>query len=434
MLKPFVKWAGGKKQILAPILEKINDSKKYGNRDDFTFIEPFVGGGVTFLALQHNNVIINDLNRELMITYKVIRNNPEELKSRLDEMYKCFQANEDDYYYAIRNLDRDETYKSMSDLEIASRMIFLNKTCFNGLYRVNSEGFFNTPKGKGKRIGLYDERNINALSKYLKTIPEQNIMNGSYKCAMRKAVIGDIVYIDPPYDYTENDGFTKYQKEGFSFEDLKELKKECDDCLDREAFVVISNNDTKKVRETFRPDEEHHYTFYVIDKLDTKRLINCKSSLRNTGKEIIIWGIPCKFAQVKDVTKLISYITIKNSSDIKNPEVLKKRFKVTKARTFEILASLQYFGFVDFDGNFSEKAQIIRKTKKTKRNCAMKNYILEIHLFNKVYNHDMLDTGNKYTIEEISFFVKEEKPQTKDKIALKRARIIRDIIDWCLAN
>lgn len=434
MLKPFVKWAGGKKQILTPILEKINDSKKYGNRDDFTFIEPFVGGGVTFLALRHKNVIINDLNRELMTAYKVIRNNPEELKSRLDEMYHCFQVNEDEYYYAIRNLDRDESYKSMSDLDIASRMIFLNKTCFNGLYRVNSEGYFNTPRGKGKRISFYDKRNINALSEYFQTIHEDNIMNGSYKCAMRRAVIGDIVYVDPPYDYTENDGFTKYQKEGFAFEDLKELKKECDDCLDREAFVVVSNNDTKKVRETFRSDEEHHYTFYVIDNLDTKRVINCKPSLRNTGKEIIIWGIPCKFAQVKDITKLINYITIKNPSNIKNSDVLLKRFKVTKTRLFEILVTLQYFGFVDFDGNFTGKANNIRKTRKTKRNCVVKNYICEIPLFDRVYNHDILDTENKYTIEEISSFIKEEKPSIKDKIALKRAKITRDIIDWCLAN
>ena len=349
-------------------------------------------------------------------------------------MFAEFKISEEEYYYQIRNIDRLDAYKEISLVDMAARMIFLNKTCFNGLYRVNSEGFFNTPKGRGKRMNLYDRSNIIAISKYLNNIPEENIMNGSYKLAMRRAVIGDIVYIDPPYDYIEDDGFTKYQKEGFSFEDLRELKAECDSCLDREAFVVISNNDTKKVRETFRSDKEHHYSFYSIEKLDTKRLINCKVGQRNTGKEIIIWGIPCKFAQVKDVGKLLEYLAIKNPEDITNHEALLRRFNVTKTRTLEVLATLQYFGLVDYDGRFTDKAQMIRKTPKAKRNSALRKSICETPLFKEVYFHDIANVEEKLSVEDIASIIKTEKSSIKEKIAIKRARIVRDIIDWCLAN
>ena len=433
-MKPFVKWAGGKKQILPLILEKIGGCISSTNKKDYYFIEPFVGGGVVFITLKNSRTIINDLNKELITAYRVIRNNPQELMNRLDIMYYEFSLRGEEYYKLIRSEDKEEGYQSFDDLHIASRMIFLNKTCFNGLYRVNSEGYFNTPMGRNKTRAFYDRKNIEALSRYLKAIPEDNIMNGSYKVAMQRASIGDIVYVDPPYDYTENDGFTKYQKEGFSLEDLKELKDECDKVLDSEAFVIISNNDTKAVRKAFENDSKHNYSFYYIEKLDTKRIINCKGNLRNTGKEILIVGVPCSFPQAKDITKLLEYVRIRNEKDIKNDDYLLNRFKVTKLRMTQVLSTLQYFDIIDNNNGFTSKGKILRKCSKKTINREMRNVILEKPIFRAVYEHDECDTSNKMTIHEISNVIKQECPKIRDGIANKRAKLVRDIIDWCLAN
>lgn len=433
-MKPFVKWAGGKKQILPLILDKINGCLSSTNKKDYVFIEPFVGGGVVFIALKNSRVIINDLNKELIIAYRVIRDNPEELMKRLDTMYLEFQLRGEEYYKLIRNEDRKEGYHSFDALHVASRMIFLNKTCFNGLYRVNSEGYFNTPMGRNKTKAFYDEKNIRDLSRFLKTIPEENIMNGSYKNAMRRASIGDIVYADPPYDYTENDGFTKYQKEGFSLEDLKELKEECDNVLDSEAFVIISNNDTRAVREAFKNDSKHNYSFYYIEKLDTKRIINCKGNLRNTGKEILIVGIPCSFPQVKDIAKVLEYVRVKKESYIKKEEYLLKRFKVTKLRMTKILSTLQYFEIIDNNNGFTSKGCKLRRCDRKSLGREMRNIILEKTLFKKVFDNDTNDTANKLDIQGITKLIKLDCPKIKDGIALKRAKIVREIVDWCLAN
>lgn len=433
-MKPFVKWAGGKKQILPLILEKINGCISSSNKKDYVFIEPFVGGGVVFISLKNSRVIINDLNKELMTAYRVIRDNPEALMESLDSMYEIFLEKGEKYYKEVRSEDKAIDYPQYDDLRIASRMIFLNKTCFNGLYRVNSEGYFNTPMGKNKTKAFYNRQNILSLSKFLKTIPENNIMNGSYKAAMRRASVGDIVYVDPPYDYTESDGFTRYQKEGFTLEDLLELKEECDRVLDAEASVIISNNDTKSVREAFKNDLKHTYSFYYIEKLDTKRIINCKGNLRNTGKEIIIVGIPCSFPQVKDITKLLEYIRIRNEKDIKDEDKLLKRFKVTKLRMTQILSTLRYFDIINNKNEFTDKGILLRKCQKKFLNREMKNVILSKPIFSKVYDHDVLDTANKMTKNNISLIIKESTVNMKDGIAYKRASFVRDIVDWCLAN
>lgn len=433
-MKPFVKWAGGKKQILDLILAKIKEQITSFNKKDYVFIEPFVGGGVVFISLKNNRTIINDLNRELITAYRVIRNNPEDLMRKLDEMFSLFQENKEEYYKEIRAQDRDEHYRDFNDMQIASRLIFLNKTCFNGLYRVNSEGYFNTPMGRNRISSFYDRKNILALSKFLKTIPEENIMNGSYVKAMERAEIGDILYIDPPYDYKENDGFTKYQKEGFTLEDLIELRNECDKALDEEASVIISNNDTKAVREAFKNDLKHSYSFYYIEELNTKRLINCKGNLRNTGKEILIVGIPCAFPQIKDVTKLASYIRIKNKNDIKNIERLQKRFNVTKIRVTQVLSTLRYFEIIDNEGNFTDTGNYLRKVEKRRLNSSLKNTILKKEIFWDVYALDVQDTSEKADTLEIVEIIKKYRPKMKDNIAIKRARYIRAIVDWCLAN
>lgn len=433
-MKPFVKWAGGKRQILPLILGKIKGCLSSSNKNEYTFIEPFVGGGVVFISLKHDKVIINDLNKELMTTYRVIRNQPQELIRQLDIMYEDFSLDRDNYYKKVRNQDREQGYQNLDDLHIASRMIFLNKTCFNGLYRVNSEGHFNTPIGRNKTRAFYDKKNIEQLSRYFKAIPEENIMTGSYKYAIRRAGVGDIVYIDPPYDYVENDGFTKYQKEGFSLEDLLELRKECDDALDSEAFVIISNNDTKAVRKAFIDDSKHVYSFYYVEELNTKRMINCKGHLRNTGKEILIVGVPCGFPQVKDVTKLLKYVRIKGECNISNIDYLKRRFKVTNNRVSQIISTLRYFEIINSNNLFTTDGKTLRTCSKSNLNHEMKSIILKKEIFRKVYDNDLIDTSDKMTLECIADLIKTKSKNISNGLALKRARLVREIVDWCLAN
>jgi len=432
-MKPFVKWAGGKKQLLPFIQKKIQDST-YLNKKNFTLIEPFVGGGVVFLSQKHKKVIINDLNSELMVSYRVIRNNPEVLMKKLDDMYENFLNDKENYYLKIRAQDREDNYSTTSDENIAARFIFLNKTCFNGLYRVNSEGFFNTPMGRNKLKQLYDKKNINALSNYLKKIPETNILNGSYKNAMKKASVGDVVYVDPPYAYEEHDGFTKYQKEGFSLDDLKELKDECDRCLANEAYVIISNNDTKEVRAVFDNGLNFNYSFYYVDKIDSKRMINCRGHLRNTGKEIIIWGTPRAFPKISDISKLIEYLRIRDIQKLKNENSLSSHFEVSRLRVSLVLESLQYFGLIDILGNLTDKGILIRKTSNKDKNNIMKKIILEKELFQEIYHlHNELDNQKK-PIKSIFELLLLSNPKLSHDEVKKRAKIVKNIMDWCLTN
>ena len=341
---------------------------------------------------------------------------------------------DENYYGEIRSYDREPDYKNWPDVDVAARMIFLNKTCFNGLYRVNSEGYFNTPMGRNKTINLYEKNNILMLSEFFKRIPEENFMNGSYKLAMDRAKMCDILYIDPPYDYTENDGFTKYQKEGFSLDDLLELKVKCDECLDKEAVVIISNNDTKKVRAAFKNDEKHNYSFYYIEELDTKRMINCKGDKRNTGKEILIVGVPRAFPKVESVDKLIEYIRLKNSDSIADEQYLMKRFKRSRKTVNQMLDTMQYFGIINNEKVFTKLGEKLRKTSRNKINREVRNVILTKQIFKGVFEHDKKDTSNKMLNHEIYNLLKISKPDMPDGIANKRAKSVRVIVDWCLAN
>ena len=227
-MHPVLKWAGGKRQIKDFIL---NEIKQYWDEDK-TYYEPFFGGGAIFFELQPKNAVINDLNKELMNVYETIKESPNKLISKLEEHKK---HNEDEeYYYQIRELDRKSEFSKKSKVFKAARTIFLNKTCYNGLYRVNSQSQFNTPKGKYINPSIFDESNILEISKYLK---ENNIAikKGDYKKSFESAQEGDLIYFDPPYDYeVENSGFTGYTKSGFSRKNLQELKLQCD------MFALIS--------------------------------------------------------------------------------------------------------------------------------------------------------------------------------------------------
>ena len=276
-MKPVIKWVGGKTQLLKELKEIIIPVLK----EDSYYYEPFCGGAALALDLEHKNTILNDLNSELINMYRVIKHKPEELIAEL----KCFQNSHNaEFYYHIRNLDRTDALSKISDVAKAARTIYLNKTCFNGLYRVNSKGQFNSPIGRtssGKTPDIVQEDLIREMSKFLKTV---QFHNGDYKDCLATAKAGDVVFFDPPYDQDESissEGFVGYQKEGWTRKDLEELKTVCDELSIKGVKVVLTNNDTEFVRKLF--------TGYNFREVEVKRSINRDGNKRK-GKELIIYN------------------------------------------------------------------------------------------------------------------------------------------------
>lgn len=278
-MKPFLKWAGGKRQLLPYIKNYINENALDGVR----FYEPFIGGGSLFFHLQHGNSVINDFNGEIVNCYKVIKRAPH----KLIEQLKIHENNHSkEYFYQIRSLDRNGKLEKMSDIEKAARTIYLNRTCYNGLYRVNRLGQFNTPIGRYVNPLICDEENILEISRFLKR-NRTIIRCCDFVEAVNDANDGDWVYFDPPYDY-ENSGFVGYVKEGFSHADLLRLKLTCDELIARGCQVLLSNNDTKFVRETFSSD--NYEIVYETKIIKANRNINSKASKREKVDEVLIHG------------------------------------------------------------------------------------------------------------------------------------------------
>lgn len=276
-MKPVIKWVGGKQSVMVHFEDLIKNNLKPSS----TFYEPFAGGLAVTLALEHPNTVVNDLNSELINMYKVIRDNPEELIAEL----KCFQnSHNNEFYYHVRNLDRTDMLSRMSDVIKAARTIYLNKTCFNGLYRVNSKGYFNSPIGRtssGKTPDIVQEELIREMSRFLKSV---QFHNGNYKECLAGATAGDVVFLDPPYDTDEaikSEGFVGYQKEGWTRKDLEELKMICDELSIRGCKIILTNNDTEFVRELFKD--------YNFREIEVKRSINRDGNKRK-GKELVIYN------------------------------------------------------------------------------------------------------------------------------------------------
>lgn len=278
MMEPVLKWAGGKRQIL----EELHTVIPIEILKDHTLYEPFVGGGSVFLSYEHNKVVINDSNKELINTYRQIKNHPAELILLLEQ----HEANHNkEYYYYIRNLERTPEYKKMSAVEKAGRTIYLNRTCFNGLYRVNREGYFNVPIGNYKHPQIVREKQINEMSAYLKR-NKVVFRIGDFTDSVSDAQPGDVVYCDPPYDYEDDgkEGFVRYTAEQFTKNDLVRLGKMCNELVELGCHVIISNNDTIDVRNVFSED------FYKFIEIKGRRMINNTSKKRNGVKEVIIYG------------------------------------------------------------------------------------------------------------------------------------------------
>lgn len=257
--KPFVKWAGGKRQLIDIL--RGNYPAEY-NR----YIEPFVGGGAMLFDLCPNTAIISDINPDLINAYRVIRDKVDQV---IDSLKR--HKNEADYFYRIRAVQPFE----LSDVERASRFIFLNKTCFNGLYRENRKGQFNTPFGKYKNPNILDEANLTAIHGYLnKNTIEINCHD--YKKVHSTAQKGDFVYLDPPYvPLTPTANFSSYTKQGFTLQDQEDLAALFKELSHKGVKAMLSNSNTEIVRELYRG--------FDIKTVSAKRAINCKGGSR--GKE-----------------------------------------------------------------------------------------------------------------------------------------------------
>ena len=230
---PFVKWAGGKRQLIPQIRERMPE--KYNN-----YYEPFVGGGAVLFELQPANALINDINKALINTYNIICNEADaflEAVNRLDEeMWEDGKK----YYYSVREHYNDKLMKSEYDVELAALFVFINKHCFNGLYRVNGKGLFNVPYNNSRRTSA-DENVIREVSKYLKGV---KIINGDFEEACKDAKKGDFVFIDSPYAPLNPTSFESYTKEGFDIESHKRVAKLYDELTARGCYCMLTNHNT----------------------------------------------------------------------------------------------------------------------------------------------------------------------------------------------
>ncbi|MDC7127285.1 MAG: DNA adenine methylase [Spirochaetales bacterium] len=272
-LTPVVKWVGGKRQLLSDIVELL---PKELLEEKLMYYEPFIGGGALFFHLKPSKAIINDNNSELINLYKVIKQNPSELIEDLKR-----HKNEENYFYEIRAIDRDEiAYSKLSDVEKASRLLYLNKTCYNGLYRVNSLGQFNTPFGKYNKPNIVNEKLINEIHNYL-SISDIKITNKDFEMSLNNIEADSFVYFDPPYDpLSSSSNFTAYTKDGFSKQEQIRLRDLCIR-LDRMGVkFLISNSDTDFICEL--------YSCFNITKTFASRAVNSKAAGRGTVSEVLV--------------------------------------------------------------------------------------------------------------------------------------------------
>lgn len=269
---PFVKWAGGKRQIMNHLLE--HKPKKFKH-----YYEPFVGGGALLLELAPIHATINDSNKELIYVYKCLRN--KRLFKKFYEVCKEHEVNHsEEYYYLVRDMDKKKTaYAKLPMYVKAARCVYLNKACFNGLYRVNGKGQFNVPSGKYEKIKCFDEENIQALHKYFhKRKPV--ILNKDFAEAVKTAKAGDFVYFDPPYDVVGEQSFTSYTTGGFDKKEQARLRDVFKELSDRGVFVMASNANTEYVQELYKD-----FNIHVIN---ARRSINSKGDGRGKVEEVII--------------------------------------------------------------------------------------------------------------------------------------------------
>lgn len=270
--KPFLKWAGGKTRLL-PVLRIFLARHKF-----LRYYEPFLGGAALFFDIGPKTAVLNDRNPELIFCYEIVRDQPEELFRTLKRM----PVNEKEFY-RIRSVDPE----GLPPVERAARFIYLNKTCFNGLYRVNKQGKFNTPYGGNDKVSLADQDNLHRASRILRTV---RLMSDDYSSAVKEADKDDFVYLDPPYlpvgKYAD---FKRYTKETFFEDEHRKLAETFRELSDRGCLVLLSNSYHDKIPKL--------YSSFYQEEVKMPRFINCKGEGRGRVRELLVSNRPLELTQ-----------------------------------------------------------------------------------------------------------------------------------------
>ncbi len=276
--KPFVKWVGGKRQLLKQFRKlELYPPDGFDVREN-TYFEPFIGGGAVFLDLLPINAVLSDMNFELVTTYNVVKNNLEDLIKKL-KIHK--KNNTKDYFLKIRA----QNPKRLKEVSVAARFIFLNKTCFNGMYRVNKKGGFNVPYGKYTNPNIVDEENLKKISKVLQSV---EIKHQDYKKTVENAKKGDFIYFDPPYaPLNPTSSFTAYTKDGFGEQQQIELRDLFFELHKKGCFVMLSNSNSEFINKIYKELVKKDKKI-KITKVGANRMINSKASGRGKIKEVLV--------------------------------------------------------------------------------------------------------------------------------------------------
>lgn len=269
--KPFVKWAGGKRQIIDKLKEHVPE--EFG-----TYFEPFVGGGALLFELEPEKAVINDCNRELMNVYECIQDETK-LEKMLRELDKYEANHSEEFYFEIRNKDRDKAkFWKIVDYKRAARTIYLNKACFNGLYRVNSRNEFNVPFNKKDKINTYDGPNMRTIHAYF-NYRDVTLLSCDFEEAVKDAKKGDFIYFDPPYD-SDTSTFNSYTEDGFDRNEQVRLARVFKELSDKGCYVMLSNHNTSLIKELYKD--------FNIHLIEAKRNINANGKKRGKVEEVII--------------------------------------------------------------------------------------------------------------------------------------------------
>ncbi len=270
LITPFVKWVGGKRQLLSSIVEVMPKSLK-----NYTYVEPFIGGGAVLFYLQPKKAIINDSNSDLINVYSVVKDN---LDSLIEDLRK--HKNESEYFYNIRKLDRSESFEQLDKIQRASRLIYLNKTCYNGLYRVNNAGEFNSPFGRYRNPNIINEPVLKAVSLFLNR-NNIDIQNRDYEEILRGLDRNSFAYLDPPYHpISDSSNFTGYVQGGWNESDQIRLREACDNLTARGIKFLLSNSATEFIKD--------QYKNYKIITVKATRTINANADKRGEIDEVLI--------------------------------------------------------------------------------------------------------------------------------------------------
>lgn len=268
-IRPILKWVGGKRNLYDEIHKRFPQTFN-------TYVEPFFGGGGILFNLLPKKAIINDINSELMNVYNVIKNDWTSLVNNLSSY-----SNTKEQFYEMRSLDRDKSvYANLAPHQKAARIIYLNKTCYNGLYRVNMQGELNSPFGRYKNPNICDKKLIQNISNYFNS-NDIKMYNLDFDCLLQEIQMGDFVYLDPPYDpISDSSSFTGYTSSGFNRAEQERLKTFCDKLHAKGAYFLLSNSNTSFIKNLYKQ--------YKIEIIKASRFINCKGDKRKKIDEVLI--------------------------------------------------------------------------------------------------------------------------------------------------